>query len=64
MPWNEVPAKFSSGQLHSGSKKGPIVKNPKQMTAILLSEKRKAQGGNKEYQSKKDPLAKALTGGY
>lgn len=27
-----------SGKLHSGSKKGPIVTNPKQMKAIAMSE--------------------------
>ena len=30
--------KFSEGKLHSGSKNGPVVKNPKQATAIALSE--------------------------
>jgi len=30
--------KFKSGDLHSGSKKGPIVTNPKQAIAISLSE--------------------------
>lgn len=30
--------KFKEGELHSGSKKGPIVKNPKQAIAISLSE--------------------------
>jgi len=29
-----------SGKLHSGSKKGPIVTNPKQMKAIAISEAR------------------------
>jgi hypothetical protein len=33
---------FKSGALHSGSKKGPIVKSRKQAIAIGLSEKRKA----------------------
>lgn len=28
------------GELHSGSKKGPLVTNPKQMKAIALSEAR------------------------
>jgi len=27
-----------AGRMHSGSKKGPIVTNPKQMVAIALSE--------------------------
>jgi hypothetical protein len=30
--------KFKEGELHSGSKKGPIVSNPKQAIAISLSE--------------------------
>lgn len=30
--------KFEEGKLHSGSKKGPIVTNPKQAIAISLSE--------------------------
>lgn len=30
--------KFKAGQLHSGSKKGPIVRNRKQAIAIGLSE--------------------------
>lgn len=30
--------KFKKGKLHSGSKKGPIVSNPKQAIAIALSE--------------------------
>ncbi|HXN74963.1 MAG TPA: DUF6496 domain-containing protein [Candidatus Acidoferrum sp.] len=32
---------FKSGKLHSGSKKGPLVQNPKQAIAIGLSEARK-----------------------
>lgn len=27
-----------AGKLHSGSKKGPVVKNPEQMKAIAMSE--------------------------
>lgn len=33
---------FGKGALHSGSKKGPVVKNQKQAVAIALSEGRKA----------------------
>jgi len=33
--------KFGKGELHSGSKKGPIVSNPKQAIAISLSSARK-----------------------
>lgn len=36
-----VMHEFKDEDLHSGSKKGPIVKNPKQATAIALSEARK-----------------------
>ena len=38
----KVMHEFKEGDLHSGSKKGPIVKNPKQAVAIALSESRKA----------------------
>jgi uncharacterized protein DUF6496 len=34
----EEMLKFKKHSLHSGSKKGPIVKNPKQAIAIGLSE--------------------------
>jgi hypothetical protein len=32
---------FKRGELHSGSKKGPVVSNPKQGIAIAISEARK-----------------------
>lgn len=38
----KVMNEYSEGMLHSGSKKGPIVKNKKQAIAIGLSEARKA----------------------
>lgn len=37
-----VMDEFKHGKLHSGSKSGPIVSNPKQAVAIGLSEERKA----------------------
>ena len=40
MPASLVDNKFRAGKLHSGSKTGPIVTNPKQMKAIQLSEAR------------------------
>lgn len=52
MPFDKVMPKFKSGQLHSGSKQGPQVTNPKQAVAILLSEKEKAQNGDQEYAAK------------
>lgn len=38
----KVMHEFKEGELHSGSKKGPVVKNQKQAVAIALSEARKA----------------------
>ncbi len=38
----KVMHEYHEGKLHSGSKKGPQVKNPKQAIAIALSEARKA----------------------
>lgn len=52
MPFDEVLSKFKAGDLHSGSKKGPVVGNRKQAIAIMLSEKKKAHGGKSEYASK------------
>lgn len=38
----KVMEEMKAGKVHSGSKKGPIVTNPKQGIAIALSEARKA----------------------
>ena len=38
----KVMGEFKRGKLHSGSKKGPVVKNERQAVAIALSESRKA----------------------
>lgn len=53
MPFDQVMHKFKSNNLHSGSKGGPQVTDPKQAIAIMLSEKRAARGGKDEYKSKK-----------
>lgn len=45
--------KFKEGKLHSGSKKGPIVSNPKQAIAIALSE----SGQSKKKRKKKKQLS-------
>ncbi len=37
----DVMHEFKEGDLRSGSKKGPLVKNPKQAIAIALSEARR-----------------------
>jgi len=47
MPSKNVMPKFSKGKLHSGSKTGPKVKNPKQAIAIMMSEKRKEKKGQR-----------------
>jgi len=51
MPFDQVMHKFKGGNLHSGSDNGPKVNDRKQAIAIMLSEKRKAKAGKKEYQS-------------
>ncbi len=43
MPSNQVMKKFGRGTLHSGSKKGPVVKNQAQAVAIKISEQKKEQ---------------------
>jgi hypothetical protein len=44
----KVMEEFKAGSLHSGSKKGPIVSNPKQAIAIGLSEAKKAVSKKKK----------------
>ncbi len=39
---SKVMREYKRDELHSGSKKGPLVKNKKQALAIALSEARKA----------------------
>ena len=39
----KVMHEFKEGKLHSGSKKGPEVTNPKQAIAIALSEQKKGK---------------------
>jgi hypothetical protein len=59
----KVMKEFSAGELHSGSKKGPKVTNPKQAVAIALSEAgkaKKAKGGkvsHEEWEHSKTDLA-------
>ena len=63
MPFDKVMHKFKHGELHSGSKKGPKVKNRKQALAIMLSEKKKAMEGDAEYQPDSvEPIKKKKSG--
>ena len=43
----KVMGEYKAGELHSGSKTGPVVKNPKQAVAIALSEARRSVPGMK-----------------
>lgn len=49
----KVMREYESGELHSGSKKGPVVKDKAQALAIGYSEARKAAKGKKKKKSKK-----------
>lgn len=40
---SKVMKEFDKGDLHSGSKKGPVVTNPKQAIAIGLNEAKKGK---------------------
>ena len=54
--------KFEKGKLHSGSKKGPIVENPKQAVAIGLSESGQSKKIKKAKKAKKHVHKKECTG--
>lgn len=44
----KVMGEFKKGDLHSGSKKGPVVTNPKQAIAISISEAKKVSKKKKK----------------
>ncbi len=49
MKVGKTMGEFKKGILHSGSKKGPMVTNPKQAIAIGMSEGRKAMKKKSSY---------------
>lgn len=53
MPASEVMHKWKAGELHSGSKKGPVVGSQKQAVAIMMSEKREEAKHGGKYPEKK-----------
>lgn len=53
MPSSAVMHKFKAGKLHSGSKSGKKVTNPKQAVAIMLSEKRAEKKNKGKYPERK-----------
>jgi hypothetical protein len=57
----KVMREYKAGKLHSGSKKGPMVKNPKQAMAIALSEARKS-GEKVKKLARGGPTSREATG--
>lgn len=49
----KVMKEFSAGELHSGSKSGPMVTNPKQAVVIAYSEAKKAKKKHKKHKTSK-----------
>lgn len=61
MPYDQVMSKWKAGTLRSGGS-GEPVKSRRQAIAIMLSEKKKAEEGDKEYQASGDehPMKRAF----
>jgi hypothetical protein len=49
---SKVMKEFGKGELHSGSKKGHVVTNPKQAVAIALSEAKMPMRGQRTMKNK------------
>ena len=60
----KVMKEYKAGKLHSGSKKGPVVKSKKQGVAIALSEARKAGAKIPKAPSRKKSVGGKFKGRY
>lgn len=49
MKMGKVMHEYKAGELHSGSKSGPVVKSRKQAIAIAMSEANKVKKKSKKY---------------
>jgi Family of unknown function (DUF6496) len=58
MPSSKVMHKYKHGKLHSGSKKGPVVKDRAQAIAIKMSEERAEKKSGGKYPEKKSAKAR------
>jgi hypothetical protein len=56
--FKKVMREYKKGDLHSGSRKGPKVTNPKQAVAIAYSEAKKASRDVGKYADKYQPKGK------
>ena len=55
---HDVMHKFKAGTLHSGRKKGPMVKSRKQAMAIAMSEAGRSRGKSKSKGKKRPKTAR------
>ena len=56
MPSSQVMHKFKRGELHSGGPNGPVVTDPAQAKAILMSEHREEQAHDGRYPEREDAV--------
>jgi hypothetical protein len=61
MPSKDVMKKFAKRKLHSGSKTGPVVTNPRQAKAIAASEARAEKKHGGRYPDRKKARDKRLS---
>lgn len=59
-----VMHEFKHGELHSGSKSGPVVKSRKQAVAIAMSEQRQKKGKKKKKRTAQHTVNSGLKVSY